>query len=599
MKRIIALILSFLMSILGSLGIAVPGNSDTFVKQGEWLSMVIEDFGIAKQDVEIPYAGVPAEYLDVVKTAYAYGTLDGINKINVDAFATNEFVAKTIANTSSVDVDIDIPAKGLKAKKLAKLADAVAALDVAVKANNTKAVSPVPQSDFVPQTDVVDLSAAEYSVVGGKLIYAAADFTLAVGDKFIAGANEYNVSGAAYEVKGVEYVDGAAIVDVAELAIEDAVEAVDFEGEVDVDFDDAIVYDNNGNLVANDAEPTVAGQGIIKDKAGELIDKGVDAAKEFLKAPKFSFSVKGFKVKVAYKDGQVVFSVGGNVVDGVYVEKLYTMDNIKFDAKYDANLAKLDIKEAFIKANYDLEEITTIEGSYAASVVPEGGSFTNEGENFLEKVKNNLSNLTLQPGGGQKIRIYSFTYPIGTTGLTVDVDISMTLSVDGKIEIIVTSNETKGFEIINNKGRVIRESTIKDRAFNISGNFRAVLGLDLSLTFLKIKIIDVELNGGVGAYVLTKVFNVKTHNVTTSDIPLDVAVEASSGLDDLEDLRFCADVTLYGILNVSVGRNSILSKIGLYKTWNIFDKDGALYDGTFAHLHIENSGIVEQCSYAA
>ncbi len=394
-------------------------------------------------------------------------------------------------------------------------------------------------------------------------------------------------------------MDGAAIVDVADLAIEDAVEAVDFEGEVDVDFDDAIVYDNNGNLVANDAEPTVAGQGIIKDKAGELIDKGVDAAKDFLKAPKFSFSVKGFKVKVAYKDGQVVFSVGGNVVDGVYVEKLYQMSNIKFDAKYNANLAKLDIKEAFIKANYDLVETTTIEGSYAASVVPEGGSFTNEGDNFLEKVKNNLSNLTLQPGGGQKIRIYSFTYPIGTTGLTVDVDISMTLSVDGKIEIIVTSNETKGFEIINNKGRVIRESTIYDRAFNITGNFRAVLGLDLSLTFLKIKIIDVELNGGVGAYVLTKVFNVKTHNVTTSDIPLDVAVEASSGLDDLEDLRFCADVTLYGILNVSVGRNSILSKIGLYKTWNIFDKDGALYDGTFAHLHIENSGIVEQCSYAA
>ena len=594
MKRIIALILSFLMSILGALGIVVPTDSD-LVKQGEWLALVIEDFGITKQDVEIPYKAVPAAYLDTVKTAYGYGTLDGIAKIDVDAYATNEFVAATILNTSSVDVDIDIPTKGLKAKKLAKFADAIAALDVAVKANNNKDVPAVPQSDIVAQADVADLSAAEYSVVGGKLVYAAADFNLAAGDKFIAGANEYNISGAAYEVKSVEYVDGAAIVDVADVAIEDAVEAVDFEGAVDVDFNDAIVYDNNGNVVEMDDEPTVAGQGVIKDKTGELIDKGVEAAKEYLNAPKISFSVKGFKVKAALNGNRVDLSVGGKIVDGVYVEKLYTMTNIKIDAKYNANIKKLDIKEAYIKANYDLVETTVIEGSYAASVVPEGGSFTNEGANFLEKVKNNLSNLTLQPGGGQKINIFKYEIPIGTTGLFVEMNISLTLSVNGKIEIIVTSNETKGYEIINNKGRVIHDSTVYDRAFNISGDFRAVLGLDLSLSVLTFKIIDVEVSGGVGAYVLTKVFNVKTHNTTTSDLPLDVAVEASSGLDDLEDLRFCADVTVYGILNISVGRNSILSKIGLYKTWNIYDRD----NGTFAHLHIENSGIVDQCSYAA
>ena len=593
MKRIIALILSFLMSILGALGIVVPTDSD-LVKQGEWLALVIEDFGIAKQDVEIPFA-VPAEYLDVVKTAYAYGTLDGIKKLDVDAYATNGFVAATIANTSSVDVDTGIPATGLKAKKWAKFADAVAALEAAVKANNNKEVSTVAQSDFIPQADVVDLSAAEYSVVGDKLVYAAADFALAAGDKFIAGANEFNVSGAAYEVKDVQYTDGAAIVTVAPLALEDAVESVDFEGAVDVDVKDAVVYDNNGNVVDIPDEPAVAGQGFIQDKVGELVDKGVAAAKDYLNAPHISFSVKGFKVKAALNHGRVDLSIGGNVCDGVYVEKFYTMDNMKIDAKYNANIKKLDIKEAYVKMNYDLVETTVITGSYAASVVPEGGSFTNEGDNFLEKVKNNLASLTLQPGGGQKINIFTYEIPIGTTGLTVELNVSLTLSVNGRIEIIVTSNETKGYEIINNKGRVIHESTIYDRAFNISGDFRAVLGLDLSLTFLTFKIIDVEVSGGVGAYVLTKVFNIKTHEVTTSDVPLDVAVEASSGLDDLEDLRFCADVTLYGILSVSVGRNSIIGKIGLSKTWNIYDRD----NGTFAHLHIENSGIVDQCSYAA
>jgi hypothetical protein len=582
------------MSILSALGIVVPkDDSGIYVKQGEWLALVIEDFGITKEDAEIPYTGIPNEYLDVVKTAYGRGIVTDSDKIDVYAYATNEFVAATILRAATEDVKIDIPSNGKKAK----LADALEALSAAVKASNNKVVPETPQAEVVPQADVVDLSGADYSVVGSKLVYAADDFALVPGDKFIAGANEYNISGAAYEVKGVEYVDGAAIVDVKDVAIEDAVEAVDFEGSVNVDFDDAIVYDNNGNLVENNAEPTVAGQSVIKDKAGELIDKGVEAAKEYLKAPKFSFSVKGFKVKVAYNDGRVDFSVGGNVTKGVYVEKLYTMSNVKIDAKYNANIKKLDIKEAYVKTNYDLVETTVVEGSYAASVMPKDGTFTNEGDNFLEKLKNNLSNLTVQPGGGQKVRIYSFTYPIGTTGLTVDVDISLTLSVNGKIEIIVTSNETKGFEIINNKGRVIRESTIYDRAFNISGDFRAVFGLDIGLTFLKIKIIDVEVGAGVGAYVLTKVFNVKTHVTSTTDVPLDVVVDSSTDLDNLEDLRFCADVTLYGILNVSVGRNSILSKIGLYKTWTFYDR--GIEGSEFAHLHLENSGIVDQCTYAA
>jgi hypothetical protein len=583
------------MSILSALGIAVPSDDGIYVKQGEWLALVNEDFGFTKQDVEIPFTGVPNEYLDTVKTAYGHGVIVNGDKLDVTKYATNEFVSATILRASTADVKIDIPENGKKAK----LADALEALSAAVKASNNKPVSPVPQSDIVPQADVADLSDVDYSVVGGKLVYAAADFDLAAGDKFIAAANEYNISGAAYEVKSVEYADGAAIVDVADVAIEDAVEAIDFEGSVEADLDKAVVYDNEGNLIENNAEPTVAGQGKVKDflgdKASELIGKGVEAAENFLKNPKVSFSVKGIKVKAAYSGGRVDISVGGNVVDGVYAQKLYSLSNIKFDAKYDANIKKLAIKQAYLKMNYDLVETTVLEGSYAASVVPEGGSFTNEGASFLEKVKNNLGNLTLQKGGGIKVNIFTFDIPIANTGLTVEMNVSLTLSACGRIEIIVTSNETKGFEIINNKGRVIHESTIYDRAYNISGDFRAVLGLDLSLTFLKFKIVDVEFNGGIGAYVLTKIFNVKTHNTVTSELPLDVAVEASSGLDDLEDLRFCADVQLYGILSVSVGENSIISKIGLSKTWNFYDRG----NGTFATLHIENSGIVDHCTYAA
>lgn len=574
MKRIIALILSALMSILSALGIVVP-KDETF-KQGEWVDIVVSEFGIIND------AGA-------VAAAEDWGILDGVD-FDADAYATNKFVNATIVNAAKEDVATGIANNGRKAK----LSAALKALDAAVALRNNQVVSEIPQSDFVAQKGVADLSAADYSVVDGKLVYAAADFALSAGDKFIAGANDANVSGAAYEVKAVEIVDGAAIVDVEEIALEDAVAAIDFEGTVDADLNKAVVYDNKGELIENDAE--IAGQGAIKDAAGKLIDKGKDAVKDFLKNPKVSFSVKGFKVKAGYSGGRVALSIGGTIPStSVYVEKNYDLSNIKFDAKYDANLAKLQIKEAYLKMNYDLVETTVLEGSYAASVVPEGGSFTSEGANFLEKVKNNLSNLTLAEGSGIKVNIFTFDIPIGSTGLTVEMNVSLTLSANGRIEIIVTSNETKGYEIINNKGRVIHASTVFDRQFNISGDFRAVLGLDLSLTFLTYKIVDVEFNGGIGAYVLTKVFNVKTRQTVSSEVPLDVVVEASSGLDDLADLRFCADVQLYGILGVSVGKNSIINKIGLSKAWTFYDRG----NGTFATLHIENSGIVDHCTYAA
>ena len=587
MKRIVSLILSVLMAVLSALGIVVPAKDG--VTQGDWLAAVVEEFGIAQSDDKAPFADVPAEYAPIVDTAFGYGVISADDKIDVDAYATNAFVVNTIKNASSVDVDLGIPAN----RRKAKLVDALAALNKAVEASNNQVVSAVPQSEIVPQADFVDLTGVDYAADGDKLVFAAADFALAAGDKFIA-------DGGAYEVKAVEVADGVAVVDAAAVNMEDAIKAIDFEGSVDADFNNAVVYDNEGKLVEDDDDLAVEGQGFVKDKAGELIDKGKEEIAKFIKNPQVSFSIKGFKIKAAYtKDARRVdLSVAGNVVDGVRVEKDYSLTNLKFDAKYNANLAKMDIKEAYLKMNYDLVETTVLEGSYAASVVPEGGSFTSEGDTFLEKVKNNLKNLTVQPGGGTKINVFTIDFPIGSTPFTVKLNVSLTLSANGRIELIVTSNETKGFEIINNKGRFIHASTVYDRQFNIYGDFRAVLGLDISLTAAsKLMLIDIEVAGGIGAYVTTKVFNIATKTAVESDVPLDVAIEASAGLDDLENLRFCANVELYGILSVSIGRNSILSKIGLYKTWTIFDRGTG--NSTIAELHIENSGIVDHCTYAA
>lgn len=571
MSRIIALLMSIIMTIFSALGIVPTTNP---VTEEEWIVIVVNAYGIVGDD-----------YLTA---AIEFGVLDGLD-YDAAAYATNRFINTTLENVSSVELDQLLPDNNRRAD----YNKAIAVLQIAIELCNNQPVTEDPEVDVDTQKGVTDLSNLDYSVVGDKLVYPANSFNLKVGAKFIAGANEYNISGAAYVVKGVDYIDGYAIVTVETLPIEEAVAAIDFEGSVDVNLDQATVVDGQGEVITKELE--VAGQGFIKDKAGELIDKTKAAAVDFLKNPSIKFTIKGFKVKAAYSGGRVDVSIAGGVADGVTVEKYYSLTNITADAKYDANLAQLDIKEAYLKLNYDLVETTVLEGSYAGSIVPDGGTFTSEGDTFMEKVKNNLQNLEFVKGGGIEVNVVTFDIPIGSTGLTVELNISLTISATGRIEIIVTSNETKGYEIINNRGRVIHESKVIDREYNICGDFQVTLGLNLSLTFLKQRIIDVGLDGGVGAYVTTAIFNVKTNKRTVSEVPLDVMVESASGFDDLEDLRFCADVQLYGILRVSVGQKSIIGKIGLKKTWTIYDRSNAV----FVELHLENNGIVDHCSYAA
>lgn len=605
-KRLISIILSLLMAALSTFIPGLFGDNGLGISTGDWLALVVDEFGMGGTDYSKDpyYASVPAdnEYFAVVQIAYEWDVIGDDDKIDVEANVTNAFVAKTLVNA----VSADLSGIGLISNK--KMAVFTKAYDLLLKAKELWANKEfdAPESDIVPDNGVADLTDAAYLVADeDKLVYAASDFDLAVGQDFIAGVNTQNLSGAAYKVLGVEELDEKSVeVTVEELPLEAAVETIDFEGSFSPNLGAAQVTrtTESGKVelvqsadLDNSLNPTAGENNKIKD----LIDKGLDAAKKeigkFIESPKISFSIKGFKVKASYKDDRVDISIGGNIVDNVYVEKLYSLTNIDVSAKYDANLKKLKINEAYIISNYDLVETTVLQGSYAASVVPGDASEEDSAADFLSKVKNSLSNLKLVEGSGVKVNIFTFTIPLGATGLTIDLDISLSISACGRIEIVVSSNETKGYEIINNKGRVISESTVYDRLYNISGDFKVLLGLELSLTFLKFKIVDVAFQGGIGAYVYTTVFNVTTRTAENFEVPIDIAVEVTSGLDTLASLRFCANVQLYGILKVSVGKNSIIDKIGLSKEWTFYDRS----NGVFAELHIENEGIVDACQFVA
>lgn len=616
-KRVVSLLMSLVMLILAAFGIGTSGVTDG-MKTGDWLKALCEEFGMTTYSSEDPYyEGITAEseYFGAVQAAYEWGIIDEKDDMDLDAPLTNEFAAKCLVKAARLEAE-NVPE--IKNAKWLDYAEEVAiacanglfklsalgffkveilsvedALKVLADAKTMWANQSFDETfaNYTVKDGVKDLTAASYTEADGKFVYDDAD--LAKGDVFV---NEQG----AYKVKAVAKEDGKTVVSAAEVALEDAVDAVSMEGTVEANLEDAqVVNEFNGEVIQDYAEEeSFAAQSKVgdwvKEQATGLVNMAVDKAKKeinkLLANPKISFSVKGYKIKAAYTDGTVALSVSGNPTSHIAIAKSYALSNINFSTKYDANLAKLKINEAYVIANYDLVDQTAVTGSYAASVVP---TETENEVDFLTRVKEGL--FKISEGNAVKIDVVTFSVPVGKTGLIVSLKLSVSISVSGKVEVIVTANETKGVEVIDNHVRYISDSTIYERQYNISGDFQVTVGLYLSLNFLSYDIVDAYIVGGIGAVVTTNVYRNNEIVVEGLQIPADVYLEATAGNDAFDDTQSCIDIEFYGILRIAVGENSLCKKIGLHKTWSIFDRS----NGAFAHWHLEDGQRVDACTRAA
>lgn len=622
LKKVLSLCLSLVMIILSAFGVGTSVVTDGMTV-GPWLQALCVEFGMTTYESETPYyANVTAEdpFFGAVQACYEWGIIDKDDTINTAAPLTNAFAAKCLVKAARLEADTIVEIKNAKLLDYAEdIAIAIAnglfelasngsfkvkvlkeeeALKVLAEAKTIWANQAFDDehADYIVKDGVKDLTAVAYDEADGKLVYDA-ETDIDAGDIIVTDAG-------AYEVKNVKAAGDKNIVSVADVALEDAVDSVNLEGTIEADLDAARVVDEyNGEVVQDFADEAFAAQGSVGDwvkkETEKLINKGIDAVKKAiykkLANPKISFSVKGFKVKASYSSGTVALSVSGKVEDHVAIEKAYELSNINFSTKYDADLANRKIHEAYVIANYDLVDYSSVTGSYAASVVPkEVEEDEDDPIDFLDRVKNNL--FKVREGSGVKIDVVSFEVPVGSTGLTVSLKLSVTISVSGKIEITILSNQTKGIEVIDNHVRYISDHTVYDREYGINGDFKLMLGLYLTLTFLTYDIIDAYIAAGLGAYVATTVYR-SNGTVLAEDLEIseDVYMEATAGNEKFDETTCCFDIDFYGILSIGVGENSLCKKIGLHKTWNILNKSNA----TIAHWHIENGKRVDKCTKAA
>ena len=589
MTKIISIIVSIIMLVMTSIfpGFVWPGTET--VETGAFLEQVDEAFGYLPGLTVDDILGVEPtnEYYLAVSAAANNDVLVDYETIDVTASVTPEFVATVLVNAAGVPVgEVNtVIENATSIKNVAKVSAAVENGIITLDANNKlglgamsadevtaaieKAVSL--RGTFTEEADDLVLvdgvkTVSDYTVDGDSIVVPAST-DIAAGDVYVVEQSDEIMTGAAYKAESVEVVGDTKVVTNSEVAIEDVIEKIDYEGTTDVDFATAMITDGNGEVLSDGYLDTNA---ISKD----------DIMKTLKKLANVSFSVKGFNIKAKITDTGLNFSVSKSVCDGVTLSKAYELTNLTVDAKADMNVAKLNFNEVYLKFNYDLKDTTTISGSYAKTFGEEVTTVGEKlsGDSFWAKAVNKYA---LSKLDSTSIKLFTFTLPLGSTPLSITFDVLLNIDVNGRMEIVVVSEEMHGVEIINNKVSTINESTVVDRQANIYGQFELRLGLDVALGLYGYALVDVCVEGGVGAYVEAHAKYVDANGnpvvQSTLTIPVDYLKELAAGANTEGEIDISGHADIYGILNVSVGNHSAIGKVGLKKTWTIYDRSNGVF----------------------
>ena len=296
------------------------------------------------------------------------------------------------------------------------------------------------------------------------------------------------------------------------------------------------------------------------------------------------FSVAGLDVHAGLVDGGFDVSVAGTF-KGVNVKKSYEVRNFNVATKFEGALSVNDVKHSYILVDYDLKDTTTVTGSKSWSLdeseLPEGS----DSMDFFGRVEGGL--FEMKGGSESEIEVFSVDVAIpNCPAITIGITAKFVITFDGRVDLVITSHELKGVEIIDNKVRAVSVETPGSTSFTAQAWVEAVLGLYVDISIVSIVLVDVGLEVGLGVHVTVHLTcGAVTHNL---DIPYDFLLDMNWTLPNGENLEGYINIKVYGIVTISVGENSdILEPLGLCKTWRLVTEE----NGTFIDETLELSVI--------
>ena len=516
--KIISLILSFIMTLLGFAPAVQPVDAYT---QAEWYALVVREFNLTYSlDDDSNYdIAEDDEYFEVVQACHDWKVLVG--EYDADAQITNVLVAKSLAVAAGLDG--------------AELPDDKA-LDVAIDAG------------------IVTISFSFFGKVKEKVM-SKEESNVALKAAGLAYLNNKK------DVENKGYIETKSGDELAlnSLALAPNSNGFDLQtADGDVIAENEISYLSYEAKVNPFAQPETAGinqQSILDDIS-------------------VSFSIGDLDVSAGIKDGGFDIALGGNV-NGVYVEKAYEVRNFNLYSAFEGAIDENDIDKSYILLDYDVKDITEITGHYDWALdeieLPEG---TNDVD-FFTRVKKNM--FEMKEGSDHEITVFSVDVAIpNCPAITIGITAKFVISFDGRVELVVTSTETKGIEITDNRVRLISESVSHGSELEMEARVEAVLGLYVDLSIVNIVLVDVGIEVGLGVHVTVNMTG--GADTYTLEIPYDFLFDINFNIPNGDVMTFKANMKVYGIVTISVGENSpILDKLGLSKTWSICNEENSTF----------------------
>lgn len=652
-KRIIAffLALSMLLTMTTACG-SKKQTSDTDsdkITRGELLSSICDAFGMDSYQNESPYISSVSPsnpYFAVVQMCAEWNIIDkAIQDYDVEKNATRGELAIAVVNATGLftnisddDEKIDVAAKNnlidtsngkVDKKEEVSWLEAQVAIQMAKDLwANTKYEE---VEDCTPLPETVDLTSASGTEVEIDSESNALKFSSQYADDLSIGSvylvkDEYGLM-QAHRVGDIqENTDGVTVInDDADLELSDVFEELHIQNSIAPDLTAGKITDGTGHELS---------VGSISDDASYLVQNSNDVPQaHFLgmndqkvnpeqlgifTGASLDFTIDGVKIKGKITSNSVSFTAQYKINDTMSVSKSYKISDFSLDGKIDYSLFS-GLEYAKIQANYETEDSLKFKASLSANSVnnPNAHSWSDSfsSNSFSEGVNSLLKNVaydnsvsgfnydgTHAKGCSKSIGIARIQTPFTLGGIAgIVIEIKLEFTVEGTVELVVTTNTISGIEYMKGAGIRSIGSQTRDVDLELGANTEVLIYAGVVASVCGFNVADVGIKAGVGASASSTVHVADYTEVgelailrckENSPYPNDIVSLASTAtLAGTLKLESCTEATFYAILRITAGDNSIMGKIVKANIELYGEKNAKI-----GSIHMEDGVIVDECT---
>ena len=327
-------------------------------------------------------------------------------------------------------------------------------------------------------------------------------------------------------------------------------------------------------------EATIVDEGVVEESEYESENYNLLAAKRRV------LNIKGYRISYKITSGVIDFRITKDSDINGYVD--FTLSNIKPSYKWDYKDGK--INEAYFKVDYRLTSEVGVSKAKKQSYTLDLSKL--DKSSILSTITSAITKPTKDTEA--TIKICTIKTPIPGIPLAyLNVDVIARVYIDGKIDIVASINNTTGFEVNSNGFRFINDGS-QDIDFNVQASARAVAGVNFNINTASIRLMDLEITGGVKAS-CKPIIHLFDNDGSMESVESDLDyTELNEVADHNDNVKICADVSLNWVLDVDVNTSkSLLYKFGLSRSKELLNKKDQILGNM---THIENGHFVKKCT---